>query len=544
MLNLARKIPLPLIFIVLLALVLRFVSLNAFPPSLNWDEVSHGYNAFSILKTGADEWGVRYPLIFRAYGDYKLPVYIYVSAIFEAVLGINSWALRLPSALSGVLLVIGTYLLSGKLFDKKVGLLSALLVAVEPWSFFLSRGAFEANMGVTLSVFGIYFFLKGTERPKFMFLSAILLGLSLWTYNSFRVFIPLVFVALIVIYRKLSPAFLIIFLLFVIPMFVQVANPSGQARLTKVTILDDGAVAQIIERRNTTALPPQIARLVYNRPNYFIYTFVKNWVKSYSPDFLFIHGGSQYQFNIPNRGVLYIINLPFILIGLLYIARGIKNKGNLMLLVWLILAPAAGSATRESPHTLRLVTMLPLPMIITSVGLVGIFNAIKFKKILLVGYLLILFLSAENYLLDYFGSYSKTYSWSWQYGHRELTVFVEKNYAKYDKIIITKKYGEPHEFLLFYTSWDPVKYLHDPNLNRFYQSGWYWVDGFGKFYFINDWQIPKTGEVFVQESKRHVTCAKIKCLLATGPDNFPVGWREIDQIKFLDGKIAFRIFEN
>ena len=70
-----------LLLVLLLASVLRFSVISKVPPSLNWDEVSHGYNAYSILKTGKDEWGVLLPTIFRAYGDYKLPVYIYITAI-------------------------------------------------------------------------------------------------------------------------------------------------------------------------------------------------------------------------------------------------------------------------------------------------------------------------------------------------------------------------------------------------------------------------------------------------------------------------------
>lgn len=41
-----------LITIILLAFLLRFYQLGVNPPSLNWDETAHGYNAYSILLTG------------------------------------------------------------------------------------------------------------------------------------------------------------------------------------------------------------------------------------------------------------------------------------------------------------------------------------------------------------------------------------------------------------------------------------------------------------------------------------------------------------
>ena len=107
------------LLIVILAVILRFVAIGTAPPSLNWDEASHGYNAYSILKTTKDEWGVTFPTIFRAYGDYKLPVYIYLTVLSEAVFGLNEFAVRLPSILAGIAIVIFTYLLVKELFKNK-----------------------------------------------------------------------------------------------------------------------------------------------------------------------------------------------------------------------------------------------------------------------------------------------------------------------------------------------------------------------------------------------------------------------------------------
>ena len=129
----------------------------------------------------------------------------------------------------------------------------------------------------------------------------------------------------------------------------------------------------------------------------------------------------------------------------------------------------------------------------------------------------------------------------WQYGYKQVVEFTKENYSKYDKIIITKKYGEPHEFFLFFNLWDPVKFREDPNLIRFNQSGWYWVDRFDKFYFVNDWQM---GQLKL-ESGGEIDCLDSKCLLITSPGNIPPGkWSKIETINFLDGKSAFEIYAN
>ena len=80
-----------LVLVVLLGFVLRFYKVVLDPPSLNWDEVSIGYNAYSILKTGRDEWGKFMPVHFKAYGEYKLPVQIYSSIPGIAIFGLNEF---------------------------------------------------------------------------------------------------------------------------------------------------------------------------------------------------------------------------------------------------------------------------------------------------------------------------------------------------------------------------------------------------------------------------------------------------------------------
>src|SRR3989344_7494950 len=95
-----------LILVFTLAVLLRFVNLSHMPPSLSWDEVSFGYNAWSILKTGKDEYGIPFPFLFRAFDEYKQPGLVYLTVVSEAIFGLNEFAVRFPVALSGVGIVI------------------------------------------------------------------------------------------------------------------------------------------------------------------------------------------------------------------------------------------------------------------------------------------------------------------------------------------------------------------------------------------------------------------------------------------------------
>jgi 4-amino-4-deoxy-L-arabinose transferase-like glycosyltransferase len=553
------------LLVILLAATLRFILPNT-PPSLNWDEISHGYNAYSILKTGKDEWGKLFPIIFRAYGDYKLPLYIYLTSFFEFLFGLSVFAVRLPSILAGVGTVVFTYLLTRHIFKssakaKNIALLASLLVSVEPWSFFVSRAAFEANLALFLFVAGMYCFarFKSSKQGNFLLFSVILFGLTGWTYNSYRIFTPLMMMVAVVLfwknlkdlYRKFPRTVyvsLFFVALFFLPMFFQLFTSVGQARYSWVQILDQGTIARIDEARGVGG-----SRIVHNKLTYFLVDFSKNYVSHFTPNFLFFRGGSNYQFSVPGHGLLYLTDIPFLLFGLFFLFKGVlkKEKWAYLLFFWLFFAPIPSSLTREAPHVLRAITFIPVPMIISAFGLSEVLSYVtgKTSTFLFLMYFLLLFMLSFSYFRNYFGSYRVNYSQAWQYGYRQVSEFIGEHYSNYDKIVISKKYGEPHEFLLFYLKWPPQEYLSDPNLNRFFQTNWYWVDGFDKFYFVNDWQIKletNGNYTFKQESGGLVQCTPkvYKCLLVTSPDNVPDGWKLVKHVDFLNGRIAFELYEN
>src|SRR5438128_771467 len=142
-----------LFFIVILAAGLRLWQLGSVPSSLDWDEVAHGYNAYSIAQTGKDEYGAFLPIVLRSYNDYKPALYTYITIPSIFLFGLTPFAVRLPSALFGILTVFVIYFLVYELFRKSekketLALLSAFLFAISPWHIQFSRIAFEANIGL------------------------------------------------------------------------------------------------------------------------------------------------------------------------------------------------------------------------------------------------------------------------------------------------------------------------------------------------------------------------------------------------------------
>ncbi len=535
-----------LLLITVLGLILRFWQLDKFPVSLNWDEVSHGYNAYSILTTGKDEWGTAFPLIFRAFGDYKLPVYIYLTVIPVFLFGLNTFAVRFISALAGVIAIPLVYFLAREIFPdrKHIGLVAAALLAFSPWHFFISRPALEANLALTLTIAGAYFLLKGLKNTKFLPPSAILLALSLHTYNTARIFVPLLLLVFFFIYRKqikidfkATLSLLLVIFSFAI-VINQVAVGTGTARYQKLAILSESAVFQIGENRSHSRLPALLARLVYNKPVYFTTTYIKNYLSYFSPAFFNQSHGVQTQFAIPNQNLFTVPVLFLALIGFFLVLKNNQQGHNRFLIVWLLLSPVAAALTADPPQALRPNPMIAAIIILSAFGLIYVAKWLKAPFVFLFTALFVFLF--VGYLALYFGDYQKAYSASWQFGNREAIEIINKNIDKFDRIIMTKRYGEPHIFYAFMSRLDPKLLMPGPDNSRFKKSDWYWTDKIGKVYFVNDWQIG-TGVVNILPLESGGTISTNNSLLITSPDHLPQNTSVIEKIDFLNGDPAFII---
>src|SRR5258708_2472864 len=204
-----RNILLSLVLVFLLGTFLRFYKLAQIPSGLEQDETSIGYNAYSILQTGKDEYGKKMPLYFKAFGEYKLPGYIYASVLPIKYFGLNAFGVRFVSALSGSLTILLIFALTKELFEKHaardtLALFSAAFLALNPWHLHFSRGAFEVTLAFFFLVFGLLAFLLAVKRKKLFFLigSVVLFTLSLYTYNISRLFVPILGITLLILYRQ------------------------------------------------------------------------------------------------------------------------------------------------------------------------------------------------------------------------------------------------------------------------------------------------------------------------------------------------------
>lgn len=555
-----RRFRLALLFLTLIAFVLRFYQAASMPPSLNWDEASHGYNAFSILQTSSDEWGFRFPLLFRAFGDFKLPLYIYLTTIPVSVLGLTPLAVRLVSIISGTLAIPLIYFLTLEFFPRKrilifkkrlpLCLIAAALLTFLPWHFFLSRPALEANLALTLIMAAILFLHRGLTKPNNYFLASLFFGLSLHAYNSARVFVPLFLIAFFLIYRRrlrfdwshLLP--LALLSLLATPVVYQIINGTGMARYQKLAILSDNNVFQIGQDRANSRLPDFLARLIHNRPVFFVTTILGNYLSYFSLGFFTQVSGSQSQFAIPGQHLLTISGYVMAAVGLYYLLGSLRRRRYQLLFAWLLLAPLPAALTADPPQALRPLIVIPVLVLLMVFALKKLLSSVLNSRQQTISLFIIFFVyltCSFLYIKDYFTDYRSQYSQSWQYGYQQLYQYLDEVDHQVDHVFVTKRYGEPHIFYSFYHQTDP--HLLWPNSEssiRFYQDGWYWTDQIDNYYFVNDWQIPDDYVSSLPlESGGDIDTSN--SLLVTTPEHFPDNGQLLKTINFLDGQTAFAI---
>lgn len=495
-----------LFIIVLLAAFLRFYQLGTLAPSLTWDEVAWGYNAYSLGIDGKDEFGRFLPYDYlESFGDFKPPIYAYLDILPVKIWGLNEFAVRFPSALFGTLTVLITYFLVRAIFIKfgtkqsayidYLALVATFILAVSPWHIMLSRAAFEANVATFLLVTGVWLFLEGVKRrPWCIILSAVSFVLSIYTFNTSRIVAPFLILTLAVAYHKylfkIKKTVVIagiVGLILSLPVIPFLFSPQAALRYKEVNIFSDVKIVETSNQEIANDHNVWWSKVIHNRRFAYSLEYLKHYFDNLSPLFLFIHGDGNPKFSIQTVGQMYLYELPFFIAGILFLFR--KKEGSWWLIfIWIILGIIPAATARETPHALRIETTLPMFQIIVAYGLVNlylIFKNKKYFKFLAVIYVLFAVFNITYFLEDYWVHYSKSYSREWQYGYKDAVNYMNVNDSKYNKVFLTDELGRPYIYTLFYKKYTPAEFRKDADIKRD-AFGFVTVDRFGKYYFNKD----------------------------------------------------------
>lgn len=472
-----------LILIILVASFLRLWQLGAVPISPDWDEVSLGYNAYSIAHTGHDEYGAFLPVVMRSFDDYKPALYSYLAIPTTEIFGLNVFAVRLPSALFGILTVIAVYFLIKELFKKdNIALLASFLLAISPWHVHFSRIAFESNVGLSLNVFGTLLFVKGLKKPWLLFLSALSFVGSMYVYQSEKVFVPLLVVGLVLIFWKkvlqLPKKYILSVIIFggilLFPMvFYLVTNKNALARARGVSVFSDQTIIEKSvqwiqddkERKDYLGLLLDNRRVIYGRE------VLANYLSHFDLNWLFITGDLA-RHHAPNMGLMYLWELPFLLVGIFLVVFGnIPRQTKLLLFTWFLITPIPASITTGVPHAVRALNFLPILQIMTGVGILGVLGWLDKRKIIFgvasASLALVILFSSFYYVDQYFVQQSYYTAYDWQYGYAQATAYVKAHEKEYKKIVVSNQppLDQSYMFFLFYLKYPPQVYQKESLLS-------------------------------------------------------------------------------
>ncbi len=523
-----------LVFIVFISVFLRFYQLNTNPPSLTWDEVAWGYNAYSLGLDGKDEFGRFLPIDYlESFGDFKPPVYAYLDVIPIKIFGLNEFAVRFPSAFFGVLTVILTYFLVKRIFSQSkhkenYALLSSLFLAISPWHILLSRAAFEANVASFFIALGIWGFLAATRDKKwYLVISAISFAISMYTFNTSRIVVPLLVLILVIVFRKklltikkeTIVAFVVGFLIF-LPIIGFLLSPQASLRFKEVNIFSDPAVVKTANQEIANDSNALWSKIIHNRRVLYSLEYVKHYFDNLSPIFLFIKGDGNPKFSTQEVGQMYIFDIVFFVAGILLLLK--RKEGSFWLIpLWLLIGIIPAATARETPHALRIETTLPTFQIIVAYGFVQVLDFVKKRKKVVAGILFsLLFLNVVYFAHNYLKHYPFDYSGEWQYGYKESIDFVKTQENDYDYIQITQTLGRPYVYYLFYTGKNPKYFRENSSIDR---------DAFG---FVN---IERVGKYVFPKDFNYELSEKNKVLYINTPYNLPQNINIIKTFYLLDG---------
>lgn len=511
--------PIALCVIVLFAGILRMYKLTQYPTGFHVDEASLVYNGYSILKTGNDDNGNRFPLYIDIFGDNRPSGYHYLTILPVAVFGLSEFSARLPGALFGTLSVIVIFFLV-KLISKNnwAALFSSFFLAIAPWHVVSSRASAEAIVALFFILSGVTFIVHSlnTKKTGFLITGSVFLILSFFFYHTPRVFVPLLVLGIFAIKIKDRKSYSLKFkltgivsgiIIGIISFLLVFVINGGTGRFSQVSIFGFPETKLVLEEQiredGTKSIIPVVTRFFHNKVINYALTFVSNYSDYFSGKFLFLTGGRPLWYKVPNMGLVYLVELPFIVIGFIYLVIQ-KNILFKLPLVWLLLAPVVASITMDDiPNVQRVMVLFPMFEVMAGFGLVKVISKFQhsIKKITVV-VISICFIYSFVYFTHQYVIHGSSHETIYRFnGFKEMMQVVINVYDKYDTIIFSKTMGG-YPLILFYMKYDPATYQKEGSTKDKDYTG------FGKFIFTSqpcpsiseDDSLPRTGKILYVNS--------------------------------------------
>lgn len=474
---------------ILIAIATRLYKLGEMPAGFYVDEAGQGYSAYSILKTGKDEFGKSFPIIFRSLTDFKTPIYIYLIVPLIPVFDLTPFTVRFPSFFFSILTIPVLFFLIRELLPKnlKFGIwhlafTASLLLAISPWHVLFGRTNFECNIALFFLLGGTLAFYKSLKSPKMLILSALMFAIAIPAYHSQRIITPLMILILFLRYKKIlldkihRPYLILgslIGFIIMLPTLSIALTPGFLARASGLNIfsharqMPDGFIASY-----NGFLNPII------NGSWFLSTreFFSLYFSYFSPRYMFFLGDYGPRSSFPELSTFFLWQFPFYAWGLSTLLKD-KKLGELKFFViaTLLISPIPAAVTRDPYTTIRALPLVIPQTTIISIGILNLHKSLKTKWskylgitffVLLVIYSLLKLYSSVVILNEYYRA--KYWDWGW----REVTEVVNRLDPS-KPIVVDNARNDPELQIAFFLKYDPVKYQRENfevPLNEYYTN--------------------------------------------------------------------------
>lgn len=468
--------------LVLCGAMLRLWNLDSLPQEIHRDEAAIGYNAYSLLHSGQDEYGQPWPINFRSFGDYKLPGLIYTTIPFIHFFDLHVWVLRLPTALYAIFTIPLTYFFARSLgLHRKTSLIATVLVTFSFWHISQARNVYEPMIGLFFSTLTITAWLNAQKKQAWYFLAIISYALGSLYYNLPWLYLPIALAALSLLYygkgivtkKAVLVSYAVVLAVF---MMIGVSVFSTSATKSSVTLFNNPDLAQLASDSLYVSLvggtPSRVARLLEQPYSFMVLTGIKGYLSAFNPAYIFSTGDGNAWHNL--RSIHLGNSNPALalalLAGVVVIIRNFRKKTYQHVAALLLLSPLISATTIDSPITNRL---LDFHMMILIISAIGIHTLIEHSKHFIGKISIILFLGLYLYFFilfatRYFYTYNLTLAPQWNPGVRSQ--------------ITTIKQREDAYGLIFLSGWD-INYIYPAvflpfDSDRFSQTATRYFSGF------------------------------------------------------------------
>ncbi len=381
---------------VAVVVLVHVAALSRVPPGLYADEASFGYNAFCVLRTGADEAGERLPLFFRAFGEYKSPVFAYALVPAIALLGPTPAAVRLVAAL----FALGTAAFLGLLVGERsgsrtLGRLAFVLAGLLPWLFTPGRVGWESPALPCLISAAWWAWERATRARSLAWfaLSWLAWTLAFYSYPPARLMVPVLVVLLVSTSRR------------------ELAGSRLRCALAGSVLLAGLVVVGMWSFAHPGALTGRLRVIAGWRDSSGLAGAVGGAIVKFlrylSPQFLFTHGDPILRHHSGWGGELFLFMLPALVVGLVVAWTRSREGFFGFALLGFAAFPLAACLTEGDFHAMRTNCGAPFALVLVMVGVERVAPFLRSHRPVLLGAAFFACLEAGMFLGDYFAAYPR-----------------------------------------------------------------------------------------------------------------------------------------